>query len=72
MAWHGMAWHDSLMLCYAMWIEGAIARACVRLRGVGLHVVVVHFGHVDERAARRIDDAIAEQGARIAAGPGAD
>ena len=42
------------------WIEGAIARACHRLRAVGLKVVVVHYEHVDqgsvERIARRLDE----------------
>ena len=47
------------------WIEGAIARACVRLRGVGLRVVVCHHGRVDERAVRGVERAIARERAAL-------
>ena len=41
------------------WIEGAIARACVRLTGVGLRVIVCHFGKVDGGCVERLEQAMA-------------
>lgn len=39
------------------WIEGAIARACAKLKDVPLRVVVCHFGQVDKGVEARLEAA---------------
>jgi hypothetical protein len=46
------------------WIESAIVRACVKLGGVGLRVVLCHHGRVDPRIVERIALGIETERAR--------
>ena len=46
------------------WIEAATAKACVKLRDVGLRVVISHYGSVDQQGVARLEQAIAAETAR--------
>ena len=46
------------------WIEAAIAKACVKLRDVGLRVVISHYGSVDQQRLALMEELAPNQNAR--------